>query len=50
MGACSQPSITDGAFAHLRGINSLIMDGCSQPSISDKMRNHLKNTIPKYSV
>ena len=31
MYGCSQPSITDAALAHLRGIQCLVLAGCSIP-------------------
>jgi hypothetical protein len=34
MSGCTQPTITNVGFAHLRGIHTLNMSGCTQPSIT----------------
>ena len=39
---CRQDSITDAAFAHLRGIHTLRMSYCSQPTITDAAFAHLR--------
>ena len=31
---CDQPTITDAAFVHLRGIRTLVLDECSQATIT----------------
>ena len=31
---CTQPTITDAAFKHLRGIHTLVMEYCSQATIT----------------
>ena len=39
---CTQATITDAAFAHLRGIHTLDMWGCSQATITDACRARLR--------
>ena len=39
---CAQPAITDAAFAHLRGIHTLVMYGCEQATISGAACTHLQ--------
>ena len=41
MFGCSQPGITDAAFAHLSGLHTLDMSNCSQSSITDAAFVHL---------
>ena len=42
MSCCSQPTITDAAFAHLRGIHTLSMSYCNQATITDAAFAHLR--------
>jgi hypothetical protein len=35
MSKCTQKSITDAAFVHLKGIHTLDMSGCTQDTITD---------------
>jgi hypothetical protein len=39
---CSQATITDAAFEHLKGIHSLVMENCTQATISGTGLEHLK--------
>jgi hypothetical protein len=41
MSFCRQATITDGAFAHLRGIHTLNMSGCSQATLTPVGIAHL---------
>jgi hypothetical protein len=43
MSGCSQPTITDAAFVHLKGIHTLNMSECSQLTITDSAFVHLKS-------
>ena len=36
------PGLTDAAFAHLRGIKALFLEGCDQPAITDAAITHLR--------
>jgi hypothetical protein len=42
MTRCSQSTITDAAFVHLKGIHILDMSYCFQPTITDAAFAHLK--------
>jgi hypothetical protein len=42
MSNCNQATITDAAFAHLRGIHVLYMHGCDQATITDAAFAHLR--------
>jgi hypothetical protein len=42
MSGCSQPTITDAAFAHLHGIHTLTMQGCRAEAITAAMGRGLK--------
>jgi hypothetical protein len=42
MYGCNQATITDDAFAHLKGIHTLHMYGCNQATITDAAFVHLK--------
>jgi hypothetical protein len=39
---CSQATITDAAFEHLKGIHSLVMVGCNQATITGAGLEHLR--------
>ena len=41
MDRCSQAGIADAAFAHLRGVHTLLMYGCRQPGITAAALAHL---------
>ena len=42
MWGCNHASLSDGAFAHLRGVHTLIMGGYFQPSITGATLSHLR--------
>ena len=45
MRGCKQPTITDAAFSHLKGVHTLDMGRCTQITITGAAFEHLQGPI-----
>ena len=50
MDGCTQATLTDGAFAHLRGVHTLDLCRCAQPTITGATLSQLRGVRALYMI